>query len=485
MALISTFTFGGMDNTSDPASVGAPEERGRAYTRCIDLVNCDVDDDLNVTRREGGEVLAEGEVTSAWGGYCVVEQTLRRFVDGELVNISNSPFLTGPVEFCAVNDIVVFSDNATIGYLKDFIPYTVNSPAEDNDLLDLETWVKLTYPADKEHDESNFEIDAFKLATLAGRCLEFFNGALYLARDNFLYCTRTFNIAHMDIRYNVVAGFKDPITMVRAVSDGLYVGTEGGTYFLAGDGVKGSGTGVKGFTQRKVLPFGVIYGSGVHIPAGKAPRGAGRAAVWTTTDGIYMGAEGGQVTDLTEGRVNIPASDSAAAVARNIDKFWHYVVCMDETTLVLNLKNAACSRYTNFHFVGFFEQAGTYYGAGADGVVRLTGETDPGSVPVVSSIALPVADFGSSQLKRCPDVLLHVRTGGDMALDLLVDEDEVATDIPFTAPYQIEGGVRRMRAVMPRGARGASWQFRITNPNGDRFTALSLKANPLELQRSI
>lgn len=498
MATTTVFTFGGMDNRHDPASVGTPDNSlrvaDRAYMGCTDIVNCDVDDADNISRRSGYALLAAGNVTSAWGdgvdNFCVVGGELNRYSQGVLTPIGNSPNLVGRVDFARVNDIVAFSDPYTIGYLKDSVPYVVNVTTQDVDLLDLETWVKLTYPDGADAPESNLEVDAFSLATSPGRCLEFFNGALYMAREIvnptgttwFVFCSKTFNVAREDVRFNVVAGFKDEVTMIQGVDDGLYVGTTSGVYFLSGDGIKGSAPGVRGFTQRKILPFGVVRGSDAAVP--KTEQKGEDGVAWLTTNGIYAGFNGGKYLDLTTDRVSIPeVSSEAAALVRQVGATWQYLVCRSGETLAVNLKTGAHSRYTGFDFSAFFEFGGLY-GAGSAGVSLLFGDLD-GTSEIQASFTTPVVDFGLPELKVCSNAYLYARTAGDLTLDLSVDEAEVATELPFTGPYHLENGLRRLRAKLPRGARGTNWQYTIRNVDGCMFTALSLKVTPAASARSI
>lgn len=483
MAIASVFTFGGMDNVSDPADVGQPDPSSRikTYTACTDIVNCDVGTQGDLTRREGGTVVTAANVTSAWGNgtntYCVVNGLLYYLSGGLLTAVVNSPTLLDVVEFEQVNDIVAFSDNNTIGYLDGTVVYIVNAPAESVDILDLETWVQLTYPAGADATESNLEMDAFKLATFAGRCLTFFNGALYLAVDNFIFCTRTFNMQFMDIRYNVVAGFKDTITMIQPVEDGLFIGTEGGAYFLAGDGVKGSGEGVSGFKQRKVLPFGVIYGSDAKVAGEKATglKVSKGAAVWTTPNGIYAGSNGGGCKDLSQDRFAVPSATSAAAMIREIDGLWQYVVSIAGGAIVVNLTTLAHSRYTGFNYRGFFVLGGQYHGAGAAGVVLLEGETDPGAVNVGAYWVTPVADFDIDAQKTCLDGHLHGRSSGGLQLTIYVDEQQVATGLTCIDRGLTGNGLRQIRALLPLGVIGNNYKFKISNSAGERFTARSFK----------
>jgi hypothetical protein len=479
---VSNFTFGGMDNVSDAASVGTPDTskylQDRAYTGCVDIVNCAVDGDFNLTRREGSTLVTPADVTSAWGNgtdtFCVANQAINRLIDGTLLPVGNSPTMADVTEFVQVNDITVFSDNATIGYISGGIPYVVSSPGEETDILDLETWVKLTYPAGADQAESNMEIDAFKLATFAGRCLEFYNGALYLAVDNFIFRTKTFNVESMDIRYNVVAGFSAPVTMVKAVNGGLFVGTEQATYFLKSDGT--------GFKQERLTPFKVIYGSAVAIPVGEKGE---VGAAWLSPNGLFVGTSGGNCVNLSAEKVSIPSGTSAAALCRRYGDDWQYLASISGEGVVVNLGNGAHSRYTGFSYKGFFQIGTQSYGANADGVMLLEGETDYDGALVDAYAVTPVADFGQPQRKICSHAYLHVRTEGEMTLDLFVDEEEVATELPFTGPHQIGNGLRRLRAKLPIGVKGTNWQFKISNVDGCRFTAMSLKVVPVVTQRYI
>lgn len=494
MALTTSFLFGGMNNADDPASIGRPDTtarvRDRAYTQCADIVNCDIDDNLVATRREGGTLLISAQITSAWSGDAGAllitgeHNHLHTYVGGMLTVLGNSPALQPDVEFCQVNDIVVFSDGITMGYIESNIPYIITAPSETTDILDLETWVKLTAP---NNVEPNLEIDAFKLATLAGKCLEFYNGAIYLAIDNFVYCTKTFNIQSMDRRYSVVAGFKGNVTMIKAVSDGLFIGTTEGVYFLNGAGVKGSGPGVEGFTQKRVLPFGTIKGSDITAPANKVKllKAEKLAAVWTTPDGIYAGADGGRVVNLSDQQMLIPAGDRAASMLRESDGAAHYVLSLSGGAIVVNLANATHSRYTNYDFHAFLEADGEICGVNATGVVALTGEADFDGAQIDTALVTPVADMDTSQLKRISDAYLQVRTAGSMKLAVAVDEVEIAVDLPFAAPNRGSAGPRQLRCKLPRGAKGTTWQLKVSNMDGCRFEAFNLRVAPIASNRSI
>ena len=513
--LVTVFAFGGLDNISDPASVGVPDAsmwvQDQAYTQCVDLKDVDVDNDLNAARREGSTLVTSAGITSSWSNgalaYCVASGLLFTFNGTDLSLMDNSPSLLPVVEFCQVNDIVVFSDGTTIGCIDGGVITVINSSPGGIDPSSIATRVTTDYPARPDlNDTSNLAVDVFEMTTFAGLCLEFYNGTIYLAVGNFVYCTKTFNIAVMDIRRNIVAGFKDTVTMIRAVNDGLFIGTSSETYFLSGTAnylQDDNGASVKGFTQSRVLPFGAAYGSDASIHASKiaALKSANLAAVWLSSDGVYAGSDGGQVVNLTNIKMNMPAASSASAMIRLHGETWQYVACPNLgpftggalpggllPTVAVNLSNMAHSWYSNYAFNGMFMFGGNYYGTNSLGVFHLVGDTDYVgllAIQVNASILTPVADFGVKELKRCADACLNVRTAGNMQADVIVDEISVATALPFVAPVQGDNKVRRLRAKLPRGAKGTSWQFRISNVSGARFTAFSLKVEPTVLQRTV
>jgi hypothetical protein len=476
--LVDEFKFGGMNSVAEATSF---RPVGGKYVQCTDIVDCDVDRQLNLASRDGYSLVTAGNVTSAWGNgtltYAVMNLLLHSYDGANLNPVGNSPAMLATAEFCQVNDVIAFSDNNTIGILQDNVPYVITTPAEATDILDLETWVKLTYPAGADSDASNVEIDAFKIATYAGRCLEFFNGALYLAIDNFIFCTKTFDIEKMDLRKHVVAGFHKPVTMIKAVGNGLVVGTENGVYFLEGMAID------PGFEQRRLLPYGVVYGSAVSYNAVKvdALKQEKDAVVFMTTDGIYSAGGGGAYKDLTEGQVAMPSGSTAAACIHERLESDFYKVVVGDSTIVVNLGNGAHSRYTNYAFTSFFQIGTNRYGAKSSGIHLMGGDTDDDTA-IEAYFTLPSVDFDNYKWKDCHDLFIHVRSATNMECDVTVDNVSRATNIPFgTALAEIA----MVRAKLPLGIKGTNWQFTIRNTDSSRFTCFAAKARPALLKRTI
>ena len=177
---------------------------------------------------------------------------------------------------------------------------------------------------------------------MAGKCLHHFGGALYLAVDNFVYATKTHNIEQMDIRYNIVAGFADPVTMIKHVANGLFVGTTKGVYFLEGGGivVDEQGKLQAGFSQQQVTPYGSIYGTDIEIHAGIIPdlQATGMAVLWSSRMGVFAGLPGGTAINLSADKM-ITMGDIIVEAEKLFNKKVQVVESKPDVINVRNLAN--------------------------------------------------------------------------------------------------------------------------------------------------
>ncbi len=475
------FSFAGMNTLADPASFDP--KKGQ----CVDICNCDLDDEHNAIRRDGFNLVVAGDITSCWTSkddvtYCVSGGHLCTF-NGLIVTALTTAFtVLAACEFEQVNDVVAFSDNEKIGIIDGATVTRIDKASDWVDVEQLESWVAANYPADPATDASNFEIDAFKLATLAGKCLHHFGGALYLAIDNFVYATKTHNIEQMDIRYNVVAGFADPVTMIHHGTNGLFVGTDKATYFLEGGGivVDEQGKLQAGFSQAQVTPYGAIYGTAVQVHAGLIPQlqALGMAVLWSTRVGIFAGLPGGAAVNLSADKVTLPDVTSGAAMFKEHNGLNQYIVCFASATWVLNLARGTHSRFTGYPFTSLFKHGSEYYGANSHGIFRIEGDTDYAGIPElaqkIDAFALtPSTDFGKKEKKSLPALYVQARCSGELAIDYFVNrqlafEDDVILFDDLASEHTL-------RAAPPRGISGTFWQIKIKNVNGSAFTVFNLE----------
>jgi hypothetical protein len=162
------------------------------------------------------------------------------------------------------------------------------------------------------------------------RFLVAFFGRIYMAYGNLLWATEYFLPNYVDKTRNWFQ-FEGEITMLGAVTDGLYVGTTEGLYFMGG-------TRLEEMKRIRVMDSGVIPGSATVIPSELANPPQTGPGVDTplevsigfmTTRGFCVAEDSGKTTNLTEGKMFFPVANRAAAFFRRQDGMNQYVVVAD------------------------------------------------------------------------------------------------------------------------------------------------------------
>lgn len=141
-----------------------------------------------------------------------------------------------------------------------------------------------------------------------GTVLGMYRGRVLVAQGDILFASRQHRFELFDLRSDYKK-MPDTITMICPVVDGIYVGTNSGLYFLAGDGFDK-------LVQMKVLEGPVISGSGVAVNGELIGRGdgvgIGKAMICIVDGYIVAGFSGGDVVRLTEGRYKTSATEVSA-----------------------------------------------------------------------------------------------------------------------------------------------------------------------------
>jgi hypothetical protein len=285
--IIDYSRFLGINNTDDPMRMVA--KKGAYLTRGM---NVDIDDKLLLSRRDGFTRRVVGaNIHSLWSHedvclYCDGGGSLLRLNPG----YASTTLLSGlepNARFCYApfNDRVYFSNDIFIAHVKQ----------EGNTVY---------YPPTP--------TDRYKVAVKPGHIMEYFNARLYVAWNSVLWMTDPLNPDMIDMR-NGFKVFRGRITMVKAVKDGLYVSAGDATYF-----VEGSDPSEAKLT--KVLGSGAYEGSAITVESWEFPKGLiADAAVWTTSEGVFIGGPGGYVVNKTDIAYTIPDGISWGA-ALEFDK---------------------------------------------------------------------------------------------------------------------------------------------------------------------
>lgn len=304
--------FQGIKNTVAPERLALGELEA--------AVNIDIDDAGQPRRRRGFSSVDSADYHSA--------RTIagRTFVvkDGVLGTLAPDYTFTdladvGPdtLAYTAVGEVVYYSSRTASGKIVNGVARAWGAAVSEGQ------WVSpVMRPTETLGAIAGRLLGAPPLATE----LEAYKGRIYLAHGPVMWCTELYLYDLVDKTRGFVQ-FEDDITMIRAVDDGLFVGTTAQLLFL-------QGTYSTGLKRSIVVDSPVIPGSAVLAPAadvmpqdGVKPEGS--AWVFMTGEGACVGFDGGQVFNLTRGRVVFPAAVRAAALYRQDQGANAYVAVMD------------------------------------------------------------------------------------------------------------------------------------------------------------
>ena len=298
MAKAKRHTFRTLNNLADPANL-KDDEMSVAE-------NVDIRDDSSLSLRRGRTLALSGTQHSFWAtsdestALCVEGSTLKQFWANEtttsLLSLSNND----PMAFVEVNNVIVFSNGADIGFVQDGEAQLLSSPTEQ-----------------------------FKIATAAGKYLAFYNGRLFILADDGLYYTDPYTIDQMDERNCLIPLLGEP-KMLAVTDGGVWLGKGNRTIWLGGGNPEE-------FTFRD-FNDSIVPGTMVAVDSSnkKGFNASGRYAVWASDRGIVLGANDGVPRVLTEEFLAVEQASSGAAVLREQDGMIHYVVALQDTETELN-----------------------------------------------------------------------------------------------------------------------------------------------------
>lgn len=286
-------------------------------------INVDLDDAGQIRRRRGFDQKDSGN----WHSIKAVAGKVYGVKNGELGIIRPGPIFstlslligTAPVCYTEVDEKVYFSSRDLSGVIS------ADEMVDDWGHTDGQgTWFSPVYtPTDTLGEVGGSLLGDPPKATQ----IEAYKGRIYLATGKLLWATELFRYHYVD-RTRGLMQFEHEITLVMAVSDGLYVGTTGGLYFL--QGVFGT------FKLQQLTSEAVLEGSGVFVPgelihpqARNQDVPTGVCAVMMANDGVLAGFDGGTVYNLTSGRVGFPEGISAAGLFRQDQGANHYIAAVD------------------------------------------------------------------------------------------------------------------------------------------------------------
>lgn len=274
--------FKGINNVANALDL-APDELAEAN-------NIDLDSRGKATRRNGYtlKLTPSGEVHSLWSNdriaLFVDGTTLKRLLADYTATVIRSNITTLPVSYVDVNEIVYYSNASVIGYIENGVGQVFSDPGVN-----------------------------FKKAPRPGQHIEYYNGRLYIARNETIWYTDAYALGRVDMRKNFIK-MKDEVTMLRAVDDGIYVSIgdindRSSVVFLGG-------SHPDEFVYKEVADYGAIEGTDVKSKGAFVGDSSidGKVIFWTSRKGVCLGANGGNFQNLTAGRYEVPGNRYGAGL---------------------------------------------------------------------------------------------------------------------------------------------------------------------------
>lgn len=285
--------------------------------------NVDIDDAGQIRSRRGFEKKLTGKCHSLWasssGTYVVKDDVLGTISPGFDFVALKSGIGDAPLAYVEAAGEVFFSSALTSGRIKNGVCADWGAYTDQGLWLSPVVNPTSTLPAVRGQ-----WLGKPKMAD----CLAYFNGRIYMADDNLVWLTLLYNYNYVDRTRNFYQ-FENPITMLGAVTNGVYVGTEQDIWFL-------SGTHAEGMKRIPLASYGVLRGSMLSVPAEllkpqlqQETPPSKNAIVFLTNSGMVAGFDSGEMYNLTQADVLFPDGVSAAAMFRQQDGLNQYVAAIE------------------------------------------------------------------------------------------------------------------------------------------------------------
>lgn len=250
-------------------------------------VNIDIDSRLRVSRRKGYTQVVDSAAHSLFsvGSYAL-------FVTGDALTVLEKDYTSTPIRnvtigarmsYVAVDGKVYYANGSEIGYVTNRLSYA---------------WVASTYVGPQTNKEFTSPPIGYLLALYRGR--------MYVIRNEVVFYSEPFAYSWFDEASNYFTAF-DKITMFAPVTDGVFMSTTDGIWFL-------QGSTPKEFMPRKVSDYGAILGTYTSVQGRQLNEVVQSDVVifCTTKQGICMGMDGGRFVNLSEQKLVLPSSTLGA-----------------------------------------------------------------------------------------------------------------------------------------------------------------------------
>lgn len=148
-------------------------------------------------------------------------------------------------------------------------------------------------------------------------------------------------------------------------------------------------------------------------------------------------------------------------------------------TWAVNLQTSGSTQYENYGFNSFAEFNGRYYGAKADGLYLLEGDTDAGDL-IRARIAFGKLDFGTTEKVTVEQCYVGMSGNGNLFLKV------IANGVPYIySTRSFSDTLQQQRVTTGKGLRTSYVELELYNEDGADFELDTVKFIVADLSRKI
>ena len=147
----------------------------------------------------------------------------------------------------------------------------------------------------------------------------FYGRMVYVVKDT-VYFSDPFAYEQIDFTKGFIP-FKDPVTMIGIVKDGIFIGTTEDTYFC-------SGTDPKEFSLTQVADYGVVSDTRSYLDGsvvGNESATTKKIPAWISSSGMCIGFPDGSMQNVSENAVILPKGVTGSSFFRQENGQNHFI----------------------------------------------------------------------------------------------------------------------------------------------------------------
>lgn len=292
--------FFGVDNKHAPESL---VDRSKKSAYLTEGKNIDISSKYSISRRCGYEKVIDGNFHSLWGNkdYTFVMS------DGTFTKINNDLSLTGMGANVFGSLPLSYADTGSFIYISDGIDIIKTDGTNSFVIQNGATYENPSHQFYKEN--APVDTDIYD-APQAGNPIAWMFGRLWCATKDAIFYSKGYepDLFNLETDYIDIKN----VSMLGAVDDGYYIGTDAEVYFISG-GDPNTPTRLD-----VVSKYGAVKGTCISIDAQQLglESGEGKALVFESKRGKIVALNGGKIVEATEDKIAYSVGNAGAMFMR-------------------------------------------------------------------------------------------------------------------------------------------------------------------------